>query len=27
MARSAVVIWSTYALIFLVGFIGITRVF
>jgi hypothetical protein len=27
MARSAVVIWSTYLLIFLVGFIGITRVF
>jgi hypothetical protein len=26
MARSAVVIWSTYLLIFLVGFIGITRV-
>jgi hypothetical protein len=27
MARSAVVIWATYALIFLVGFIGVTRVF
>jgi hypothetical protein len=27
MARSTVVIWTTYLLIFLVGFIGVTRVF